>query len=112
MLNSFDTVVFAILWFSCGLGRFDAKECCPDRFSAWMQLLVNDVLKKELRYNNADACAGNGGEWKMQDAYNEPPPECTGGITSRDNHNGNVKNGHPWLAWHFIRKKALGVVIC
>ncbi|CAK9044513.1 Protein DD3-3 [Durusdinium trenchii] len=62
-------------------------------------------------YNNADACAGNGGEWKMQDAYNEPPPECTGGITSRDNHNGNVKNGHPhyyvWKIPEFLKGRVV-----
>ena len=31
----------------------------------------------------------------MEPAFNEPPPECVGGIASRDNHNGNVRNGHP-----------------
>ena len=31
----------------------------------------------------------------MEPAFDEPPPECVGGIASRDNHNGNVRNGHP-----------------
>ncbi|CAE6914415.1 DD3-3 [Symbiodinium sp. KB8] len=47
------------------------------------------------QYNNPDACTGNGGEWTLEPAFNEPPPECWGGIASRDNHNGNVRNGHP-----------------
>ena len=33
--------------------------------------------------------------WIVEPAFNEPPPECVGGIASRDNHNGNVRNGHP-----------------
>ena len=33
--------------------------------------------------------------WTLEPAFNEPPPECWGGIASRDNHNGNVRNGHP-----------------
>lgn len=47
------------------------------------------------QYNNPDACTANNGEWKEQAAFEEPPPECTGGISSRDNHNGNVRNGQP-----------------
>ena len=47
------------------------------------------------QYNNPDACSANNGEWKEQAAFEEPPPECTGGISSRDNHNGNVRNGQP-----------------
>lgn len=31
--------------------------------------------------------------WREVPPFNEPPPECTGGIQSRDNHNGNVRNG-------------------
>eukprot|EP00931_Biecheleriopsis_adriatica_P038083 TRINITY_DN2183_c0_g1_i1.p1 TRINITY_DN2183_c0_g1~~TRINITY_DN2183_c0_g1_i1.p1 ORF type:complete len:1371 (+),score=250.20 TRINITY_DN2183_c0_g1_i1:134-4114(+) len=46
-------------------------------------------------YNNPEACRGNGGEWQEQSAWKEPPPECVGSINSRDNHNGNVRNGHP-----------------
>lgn len=52
------------------------------------------------QYNNPDACAANDGEWKEQAAFEEPPPECTGGISSRDNHNGNVRNGQPhYYVW-------------
>ena len=83
----------------------DTKKfnCCFFHFHANLSILVSfcDLLGEahledvSIRYNNPDSCVGNSGEWKVQEAYNEPPPECTGGITSRDNHNGNVKNGHP-----------------
>ena len=31
--------------------------------------------------------------WQEVAAFNEPAPECLGSIQSRDNHNGNVRNG-------------------
>eukprot|EP00439_Symbiodinium_sp_Y106_P040210 s1065_g4.t3 len=46
-------------------------------------------------HNNPDSCVGNNGQWTEQDPWQEPPPECIGGIQSRDNHNGNVRNGQP-----------------
>eukprot|EP00930_Biecheleria_cincta_P036828 TRINITY_DN2523_c0_g1_i2.p1 TRINITY_DN2523_c0_g1~~TRINITY_DN2523_c0_g1_i2.p1 ORF type:complete len:435 (-),score=66.66 TRINITY_DN2523_c0_g1_i2:191-1375(-) len=46
-------------------------------------------------HNNPEACRSHEGEWKEQAAWGEDPPDCKGGIKSRDNHNGNVRNGHP-----------------
>ncbi|CAK9080995.1 Protein DD3-3 [Durusdinium trenchii] len=63
------------------------------------------------QYNNPDACVGNDGEWKEQAAFDEPPPECTGGIASRDNHNGNVRNGQPhyyvWKIPEFVKGRVV-----
>jgi len=54
----------------------------------------------DAQYNNAAACTANGAQWMVQPAFEEPAPECAGGINSRDNHNGNVRNGHPqYFLW-------------
>eukprot|EP00435_Cladocopium_sp_Y103_P057381 s1489_g19.t1 len=62
-------------------------------------------------YNNPTACVANAGEWKVQAAFNEPPPDCTGGISSRDNHNGNVRNGQPhyymWKIPDFLKGRVV-----
>lgn len=63
------------------------------------------------QYNNPTACVANAGEWKVQAAFNEPPPDCTGGISSRDNHNGNVRNGQPhyymWKIPDFLKGRVV-----
>eukprot|EP00913_Durusdinium_trenchii_P029659 g27799.t1 len=62
-------------------------------------------------HNNPDACAANGGEWREVPPFNEPPPECTGGIQSRDNHNGNVRNGQPhyylWRIPYYLKGRTV-----
>jgi hypothetical protein len=38
-------------------------------------------------------CSISTARWQEVAPFNEPAPECLGGIQSRDNHNGNVRNG-------------------
>lgn len=61
--------------------------------------------------NNPKACTDAGKEWKEKAAWNEPPPECIGAIASRDNHNGNVRNGSPvYYVWNipdFLKGRAV-----
>jgi NAD(P)H-flavin reductase len=46
-----------------------------------------------------------------KEMFNEEPPDCQGGIPSRDNHNGNVNNGEPmyysWKIPDYIEGKAV-----
>lgn len=85
----------------CEYYRMESQNVMPKGYCSDPEQLGRILrcvsLSSSARYNNPDACTGNGGDWKEQDAFNEPPPECTGGIQSRDNHNGNVRNGHPQL---------------
>ncbi|CAK9081967.1 Protein DD3-3 [Durusdinium trenchii] len=49
--------------------------------------------------------------WREVPPFNEPPPECTGGIQSRDNHNGNVRNGQPhyylWRIPYYLKGRTV-----
>jgi len=55
----------------------------------------------ETEFNNARSCAEGGGSWSESGAFDEPEPECVGGMTSRDNHLGNVRNGKPmYYVWN------------
>eukprot|EP00931_Biecheleriopsis_adriatica_P060044 TRINITY_DN36032_c0_g1_i1.p1 TRINITY_DN36032_c0_g1~~TRINITY_DN36032_c0_g1_i1.p1 ORF type:complete len:1435 (-),score=279.90 TRINITY_DN36032_c0_g1_i1:50-4354(-) len=45
--------------------------------------------------NNPEDCAAASLEWKEKAAHGEPPPECVGGMASRDNHLGNARGGRP-----------------
>jgi len=71
----------------------------PEIRCAYYQMESQNVKAKNIcsipAHNNRDACISNDGEWKEVAAFNEPPPECLGSIQSRDNHNGNVRNGQP-----------------
>ncbi|CAE7406509.1 DD3-3, partial [Symbiodinium pilosum] len=65
-----------------------------DYYRAESQNVKPKGICSDPLYNQADSCTGNGGEWTEVPAFNEPPPDCVGSISSRDNHNGNVRNGH------------------
>eukprot|EP00930_Biecheleria_cincta_P029979 TRINITY_DN20799_c0_g2_i1.p1 TRINITY_DN20799_c0_g2~~TRINITY_DN20799_c0_g2_i1.p1 ORF type:complete len:1459 (-),score=258.41 TRINITY_DN20799_c0_g2_i1:61-4437(-) len=49
----------------------------------------------KAEFNNPKTCEQGSGEWKEKDAWNQPAPECIGGMSSRDNHNGNARGGNP-----------------
>ncbi|CAJ1380668.1 unnamed protein product [Effrenium voratum] len=87
----------------------------PQERCAYYQTESQNVKAKgycsQAQYNSPDACQGNGGEWKEQAPFEEPPPDCTGGIASRDNHNGNVRNGQPqyyvWRIPEFLKGRVV-----
>eukprot|EP00933_Yihiella_yeosuensis_P077399 TRINITY_DN8783_c0_g2_i1.p1 TRINITY_DN8783_c0_g2~~TRINITY_DN8783_c0_g2_i1.p1 ORF type:complete len:1378 (-),score=299.79 TRINITY_DN8783_c0_g2_i1:373-4506(-) len=81
-------------WHDIAIFTEDPQERCP-YYQAESQNVKAKGFCSEPEYNNPDACRGNGGTWSEKPAFDEPPPECSGGIPSRDNHNGNVRNGHP-----------------
>jgi hypothetical protein len=51
-------------------------------------------------FNNPRACEVGGGKWSETGAFGDAAPSCVGAVQSRDNHNGNVRNGenmyHLW----------------
>ncbi|CAJ1380662.1 unnamed protein product [Effrenium voratum] len=65
----------------------------------------------EAAYNNPDACGSNGGQWTETKSWSEPPPDCIGGLQSRDNHNGNIRNGQPqyylWKIPHHLEGRTV-----
>lgn len=68
-----------------------------DRCAFYREESQNVKAKGECslaEFNNAAACSAEGGVWREEPAFGEPPPDCIGGLSSRDNHNGNVRNGH------------------
>ena len=81
-------------------------EWAHDRAPKWALILrlpqkfVNNTWQSDLHGGRAAACCrARPGfflsflRWQEVASFNEPPPDCTGGIQSRDNHNGNVRNG-------------------
>lgn len=72
----------------------------PETRCAYYQMESQNVKAKHIcsipAHNNRDACESNDGEWQEVAPFNEPAPECLDGIQSRDNHNGNVRNGQPY----------------
>ncbi|CAJ1446029.1 unnamed protein product, partial [Effrenium voratum] len=86
-------------WHDIAILTDEPYERC-DYYRAESQNVVAKGYCSQPEFNNPDSCAGNGGTWKEQSPFEEPPPECTGSIGSRDNHNGNVRNGHPhYYVW-------------
>eukprot|EP00438_Fugacium_kawagutii_P014091 Skav231794 [mRNA] locus=scaffold734:99355:104163:+ [translate_table: standard] len=71
----------------------------PETRCAYYQMESQNVKGKHRcsipAHNNREACISDEGEWEEVEPFNEPPPECFGSIQSRDNHNGNVRNGQP-----------------
>ena len=72
----------------------DEPQSRCEYYRAESQNVMPKGLCSDPLYNQPDSCTGNGGEWTEEPAWEEPPPECVGSISSRDNHNGNVRNGH------------------
>ncbi|CAJ1348021.1 unnamed protein product [Effrenium voratum] len=83
-------------WHDIAILTDEPYERC-DYYRAESQNVVAKGYCSEPGFNNPDSCAGRGLASQEQAAFEEPPPECTGSIGSRDNHNGNVRNGHPPL---------------
>eukprot|EP00435_Cladocopium_sp_Y103_P061576 s587_g23.t1 len=75
----------------------------PETRCAYYQMESQNVKAKHIcsipAHNNRDACESNNGEWQEVAPFNEPAPECLGSIQSRDNHNGNVRNGCSAKNW-------------
>ena len=68
--------------------------------SFWMPNPACDFVCNDMRRATTKGrfASGRGSLLRQeQSPFEEPPPECTGSIGSRDNHNGNVRNGHPPL---------------
>lgn len=76
----------------------------PQVRCSYYQAESQNVMRKGFcsvpQFNNARACTEGGGAWQQKEAFGENPPECSGTILSRDNHNGNVRNGVPmYYVW-------------
>eukprot|EP00405_Crypthecodinium_cohnii_P034865 CAMPEP_0206528020 /NCGR_PEP_ID=MMETSP0325_2-20121206/1704_1 /ASSEMBLY_ACC=CAM_ASM_000347 /TAXON_ID=2866 /ORGANISM="Crypthecodinium cohnii, Strain Seligo" /LENGTH=1325 /DNA_ID=CAMNT_0054023559 /DNA_START=157 /DNA_END=4134 /DNA_ORIENTATION=+ len=90
----------------------------PQKRCAYYQAESQNVKEKgicmkddeEQEENNEKDCVAKGKEWQMKKPFDEPAPECLGGIKSRDNHNGNARNGQPmyytWTIPHHILTRA------
>mmetsp|Transcript_25366 Transcript_25366/g.45962 ORF Transcript_25366/g.45962 Transcript_25366/m.45962 type:complete len:1344 (-) Transcript_25366:286-4317(-) len=81
-------------WHDVAVFSDEPQERC-DYYRSESQNVKEKGYCSDAQYNNPEACTGNEAEWKVQEPFEEPPPDCSGGINSRDNHNGNVRNGHP-----------------
>mmetsp|Transcript_18783 Transcript_18783/g.33372 ORF Transcript_18783/g.33372 Transcript_18783/m.33372 type:complete len:1366 (+) Transcript_18783:92-4189(+) len=73
----------------------DEPQARCEYYQAESQNVKQKGYCSQPEYNNPKSCTGNGSAWLEQASFNEAPPECVGGIASRDNHNGNVRNGQP-----------------
>eukprot|EP00930_Biecheleria_cincta_P029978 TRINITY_DN20799_c0_g1_i1.p1 TRINITY_DN20799_c0_g1~~TRINITY_DN20799_c0_g1_i1.p1 ORF type:complete len:1074 (-),score=168.99 TRINITY_DN20799_c0_g1_i1:1004-4225(-) len=72
----------------------------PNSRCAYYQNESQNVQAKgycsKAEHNNPKSCGqAEGGEWKEKAAHGEPAPLCVGGMSSRDNHNGNARGGNP-----------------
>jgi hypothetical protein len=82
-------------WHDIAVLTDEPQERCQ-LYQAESQNVLGKGFCTLAEHNNAEDCVDAGGEWRLQPAWDEPPPECSGGISSRDNHNGNVRGGQPY----------------
>lgn len=66
---------------------------CP-MYQAESQNVMNKGNCTVPEHNNQNDCEGDGGTWQMVGAFNMAAPECLEVYWTRDNHLGNVENGH------------------
>lgn len=53
--------------------------------------MSHDQISRNVRWFSHEADL----RWTETKSWSEPPPDCIGGLQSRDNHNGNIRNGRP-----------------